>query len=113
MKKRTFNHGTSSRYRQGCRCIECREANKLRTRRYANHSRYAGFVSYDHHLEEQNGVCGICAREPRPGKLLHVDHDHDTMKFRGLLCSKCNQALGVFGDNESGIKRALDYLRKP
>lgn len=54
----------------------------------------------------QNRKCGICTKEGR----LCVDHDHKTGTIRGLLCHRCNGALGTFGDSIEGIKRALNYL---
>lgn len=57
---------------------------------------------------EQPELCEIgCGRKARA-----LDHDHMTGKFRGFLCIACNTALGVFGDDESGILRALDYVRR-
>src|ERR1051326_8652672 len=52
-------------------------------------------------LSGQNGVCAICkqpesAVNPRTKQIksLSVDHDHETGKVRGLLCQRCNTALG-------------------
>lgn len=66
-------------------------------------------------LASQCGVCAICRKPPEGGprtSRLYVDHDHDTGKVRGLLCRRCNQALGTLGDNIEGLMRAIDYLKK-
>ena len=42
---------------------------------------------------EQKGLCKICLRKPKPGKSLHVDHDHRTGRVRGLLCFRDNHRL--------------------
>lgn len=53
----------------------------------------------------QAGKCALCLRDP--GYRLFVDHCHATGKVRGLLCSKCNGALGWFENNRD---RIVDYL---
>lgn len=67
---------------------------------------------YQTMLEKQHGVCALCGQpETRQqyGVLdpLAVDHDHKTGKIRGLLCRKCNLALGVF---EEAFERYTSYL---
>src|SRR5688500_1693885 len=44
-------------------------------------------------LERQGGVCATCGNPPTD-KPLCVDHDHTTGVVRGLLCHRCNKALG-------------------
>lgn len=45
----------------------------------------------------QRGKCSICARrQAKPWRWLCVDHDHETGRFRGLVCMRCNTALGWF-----------------
>ena len=39
-----------------------------------------------------------------------LDHDHETKKFRGWLCNKCNSALGWLEDDINYVRRALNYL---
>lgn len=76
---------------------------------------------FDRILIAQGGGCAICGfREPPPRKshkknrksILHVDHDHDTGKVRGILCFNCNSAIGHFRDDEKLVEKALDYLRR-
>jgi hypothetical protein len=64
---------------------------------------------YNWMLTVQKGVCAICLKNP-DNKRLAVDHNHDTNEIRGLLCIKCNSALGKFKDNIELIKRAALYL---
>ena len=68
---------------------------------------------YTQLLEKQNFCCAICSRHSDEfTKALYVDHDHTTGIVRGLLCQKCNSALGFLNDSVETIKRALDYLEK-
>jgi hypothetical protein len=65
---------------------------------------------YERMFEAQGGVCAICG-EPRPEeRTLHVDHDHETGVIRGLLCFRCNNALGDFREEYELFQRAADYL---
>lgn len=61
-------------------------------------------------VNNANGFCEICKREPI--KWLVVDHCHDTMLVRGILCERCNQALGLFADNPEYLENAIKYLSK-
>lgn len=79
-------------------------------------------TEYNEMLTAQDGVCAICRkRESRLVKeknavmvvqRLSVDHDHKTGKIRGLLCSKCNRALGYFDDCLENLAAAFAYLRE-
>ncbi len=65
---------------------------------------------YNRILEAQGGVCAICESPPTPGISLHVDHDHGTGEIRGLLCVRCNNALGLFREDTDLLKRAARYV---
>lgn len=66
-------------------------------------------AQYDAMVDKQGGVCRIC--ESLPGKRrLGVDHCHDTGRIRGLLCFKCNAAIGFLNDNPTAVIRLLAYL---
>ncbi len=64
--------------------------------------------------DEAGGFCQLCGKrcdeEDRNRKLV-VDHDHETGKFRGMLCRDCNRGMG-FIDNESWLKKALEWRRR-
>jgi hypothetical protein len=64
-------------------------------------------------LESQGGVCAICKGDRNgPGARFHVDHCHDNDKVRGLLCSRCNTAIGLLQDNPELAESAASYLRR-
>lgn len=59
----------------------------------------------------QGGRCAICLREPS-GKGFHIDHNHQTMVVRSLLCDGCNPGLGNFREDPDALRRAADYLER-
>lgn len=69
---------------------------------------------YEALFEAQSGLCAICRRDDGQTKhgMLHVDHDHDSGRVRGLLCSTCNTGIGHLGDDIERVKLALAYLEK-
>lgn len=70
---------------------------------------------YDELLAAQHGVCAVCKQPEvcthagRP-KRLAVDHDHATGIIRGLLCTCCNRAIGLTGDNPNRLRELAAYL---
>jgi Recombination endonuclease VII len=48
---------------------------------------------YEKMVAKYCGCCHICLNAPKPGKRLHVDHDHKTKRVRGALCFRCNRIL--------------------
>ncbi len=64
-------------------------------------------------LAKQGGRCGICWHPFGTGRsAVHVDHEHDTGRVRGLLCGRCNSGLGFFLDSEDRLLFAMSYLRR-
>ena len=75
------------------------------------------YERYTKMLENQHGLClgcDICIVGDTKGHRVkaHVDHDHNTGKVRGLLCSKCNQAIGLLGNNIVTLQRLIEYLTR-
>lgn len=81
--------------------------------------RYYG-IDLEHYqkmLLDQSGVCAICKKPETSvvnGKIkpLAVDHCHNSEKIRGLLCARCNQAIGLLNEDEGILAAAIEYLRK-
>lgn len=74
---------------------------------------------FDAMMEEQNGVCKICSQpeksvDHRTGQVRHlaVDHCHVNGHVRGLLCSDCNTAIGLLGDNPELLRKAAEYVEE-
>lgn len=81
---------------------------------------------YQDILESQGGVCAICGNPPKT-RALNVDHEHQSkdkkrtpesrkIRIRGLLCYRCNRALGIFGNEMMKLlfvsRRLNDYMER-
>ena len=76
-----------------------------------------GIEYFNSKLAEQNGVCAGCDRNFRNkwcGREVHMalDHDHCTNEPRGILCVKCNRALGLLEENINTFNNLIKYLNK-
>ena len=66
---------------------------------------------YNDMLEKQDYKCAICNDEDEvEGRRLAIDHCHTSGKIRGLLCGKCNRAIGLLKDNTKLLTNAIKYL---
>lgn len=98
---------------------EQRQKNRERARINADKRRRADPVMrrkleiYDYLIELQGGEhCAIC-KKPRPveTRRFAIDHDYDTDEIRGLLCRRCNAALGQTREQgKEWLRAALAYL---
>lgn len=75
---------------------------------------------WDELFESQGRACAACF-STSPGMNgkkngWATDHDHSTGLIRGILCNRCNLALGWLGDSHDSVKlkteQLLDYLMK-
>ena len=66
----------------------------------------------------QDSRCACCgtAETQEREKPWQIDHDHDTLVLRGVVCPRCNRALAQAGDNAACIavtfSRMLAYLHR-
>lgn len=66
---------------------------------------------YNDILESQDYSCAICNTNHKEfSRMLAVDHCHTTGNIRGLLCSKCNTAIGLLNDDTDIMSNAILYL---
>jgi len=85
----------------------CGRCNNLK--RYYNIT----FDDYQTLLQKQNYRCAICKTadmKTERTEWFAVDHDHDTGKVRGLLCSNCNRGIGLLQDSVEYLTNAIEYL---
>jgi hypothetical protein len=59
-------------------------------------------------IRAQSFQCRGCSRDVTGDQC--VDHCHATGKIRGILCRKCNLALGHADDNPQTLRALADYL---
>lgn len=74
---------------------------------------------YEILLERQQNVCKLCQQPERAidrfsgmPRNLAVDHCHTTGKIRGLLCTHCNTALGLFQEDPELMIKAAEYVKE-
>lgn len=89
---------------------ENRKTEKSRSGRRAallKHRYGLSVAEFEQMWADQGGHCLICKIEP----IAAVDHNHHTGKVRGLLCHRCNVAIGLMHDSPMRLEQAAQYLR--
>lgn len=81
-------------------------------RKVVNRVQHYGLTeeAFEDRMSAQGGRCPICER----ALISHhpaVDHCHQTDVIRGVLCQRCNSALGKFEDSPSTLRRAIRYVQ--
>lgn len=67
---------------------------------------YESFIKLS---KERDNRCEICDKQV---DRLHIDHDHVTNSFRGLLCPSCNRGLGQMYDDPIILRKAARYIER-
>jgi hypothetical protein len=110
---RRWREANPERYAATQRAYKQANRERLRKQNRDRHLRKSyGIVSeeFDLLVLAQLNLCAICLRYF--GKQLHVDHDHRTGRIRGLLCGKCNKAIGLLEDQPGLAAAAGKYLER-
>ena len=103
---------------RGKKYYENNKERQLELRYIRNVTRHGITVEvFEKKLADQGGVCYIC--EESENVTFVIDHDHKCCSgqfgcekcFRGVLCTRCNLALGIFQDSEVRLQKAIQYLR--
>jgi hypothetical protein len=97
-------------------CDECRDI-----RQYNALLKRMGLTreKYEKMLSDQNNLCFICKRPEKGDRRLSIDHDHSCCPsgrscggcVRGLICLKCNTALGACNDDPQILLSMISYLQ--
>ena len=62
---------------------------------------------------EQNYRCPLCERAfTELARQYCIDHDHDTLEIRGLLCRTCNSAIGFIEKSGAILDNINNYLER-
>lgn len=101
------------RAREKIRVLPYRQSPATKERKWETHLKRKFDMTaeeYNDMLQDQDGVCAICFHTCSTGSRLSVDHCHNTLENRGLLCKSCNVGIGNFGDDVVNLRAAIDYL---
>ena len=87
---------------------------KKRFRRWYYEKTYGVTLEwYNETSKKQNGRCIICNGKPKASHgRLSVDHCHTSGTVRGLVCGRCNLAIGLIDDNWETASKMAKYLKK-
>lgn len=89
-----------------------RKNNKEHLQHYSRRVKYGVTAEqFNELMKAQDSCCAIC-RKPFEDKSPVVDHNHETKEVRGLLCTACNNGLGLFRDSKRLLAQASEYLEK-
>jgi hypothetical protein len=69
-----------------------------------------GFTSKEARELKKGASCALCGHDDESH--LVVDHCHESLDPRDILCQHCNSGLGFFRDNPQLLRAGADYLEK-
>lgn len=97
-------------YHRNRRLADPEAAHLAKKNKHLRHQYGITLAQYDAMLAAQGSGCAVCGVPSSGDRKLSVDHCHVTGRVRGLLCSRCNYALGQFDDRPELLRQAAIYL---
>lgn len=109
----TTNLGKDRRCKSCCK-IRAKEWRKNNPGYWDLHKYNLSIEDKEAILKEQGGTCAntACDYGLDDNHKLFIDHDHETGKVRGLLCSWCNLAEGHLKGSYEIAEGLAKYMRK-
>lgn len=100
-------------------CDDCRVDKRKARERQVERERERRFrtygiteAQYDAMLAAQGHRCAICRTDTPTAKGWAIDHCHDSDMVRGILCARCNSAIGLLDENPRVIAAAAEYVKR-
>lgn len=119
-EQKPLNKFARSKFSEDKRFKRCKGCEEIRQENFTDYERARNknlyylygieLEEFNEILETQGGVCKLCEAEPTPDRVFYVDHCHDSLKIRGIVCFDCNTGLARFKDSVEIMKRAIAYL---
>ena len=106
-QRKFFHPSLMNKYGLQATCKSCMKVNNYE---YNIKSKGLTIKEYEELIKTQK-TCSICDKNPNGRyKILNMDHNHLTKKFRGLLCMNCNMIIGLIHDDPNLISKIANYL---
>ena len=100
--------GQSSRLENRATCEPCLIQRKFRNLRRHGLSE-TELRAAKRTASQHDGLCQCCGEHCGD---MCMDHDHNTLRFRGILGHRCNKVLGLVKDDILVLEKMIRYLRK-
>jgi CRISPR/Cas system-associated protein Cas10 (large subunit of type III CRISPR-Cas system) len=68
--------------------------------------------AYQNLLESQGTKCAACGTSDWGAYGPMIDHDHVTGEVRGIVCTRCNVAIGHLKDSPQRARALAEYMEK-
>ena len=111
-----LRYKVASAFKKGA--IPYNKGKKDPSRSGINHPKWRGGISKLEYWENLAGRkrpdnCEVCGSSDSERKQkLHFDHSHQTGKFRGWICMRCNFTVGLVREVPEVLEKLAEYIRK-